>query len=104
MRLALALAAGVPLTACGGGASASLLDDSQQRVTAMGEAERAGVLAQAIRGSNRRCARVLSSRPIEPSGPIPTYVATCDNNDRFVVFIRRGGRADAQLTSAGAAS
>ena len=93
------LVTGSLLTACGGGAAADLLDDSQKRVMAMAEPTRNGLLARTIEAANRRCPQVVSSRPIEPAGPIPTYVATCDNQDRFVVFIRRGGKADIQFTA-----
>lgn len=108
MRVLAGLASLTMLAACGedGGSAAAPagpqpLDAVQNRIVAMTEAERNGVLIRAIRDARRDCQHVETSEalPAAANGA-PGFLARCAGGRAYVVGIGRGGTAT--VTPAGA--
>lgn len=101
-RVLLALAALLPLTACGGGGSAAANDaataeDTQgnaiARIQMLNEGERNATLFRAIRDANRDCQGVVRSAASDPVQGKPAWIATCDNGGEWLVAIGADGTA-----------
>jgi hypothetical protein len=102
MRLIVVVAA-LMLGGCGGGGQpapkptpkAQPLSDIQQQVAALGEAERNVVFIRAIRDAGRDCQGVTQSErrdDIAVNGT-PTWIATCQRGQTWVISIARDGTA-----------
>ncbi|MEH3100383.1 hypothetical protein [Sphingomonas adhaesiva] len=101
-RALLALAAFLPLAACGGAGSdaannAAAAEDTQgnaiARIGTLNEGERNAVLFRAIRDANRDCQGVIRSAASDPVQGKPAWIATCDNGGEWLVAIGADGTA-----------
>jgi hypothetical protein len=97
-----AVAALLPLAACGHKESqpkqpqqptADAQHDAQARLAAMPEAERNAVFIRAIRDASFDCQHVDSSSYQGISAGSPTWVATCDKANNYVILIGNNGSA-----------
>ncbi|MEH3046035.1 hypothetical protein [Sphingomonas adhaesiva] len=100
-RALLALAAILPLAACGGGGATAQNDAAAQeapgnaiaRIQTLNEGERNATLFRAIRDANRDCQGVVRSVATDPIQGKPAWIATCDNGGEWLVAIGADGTA-----------
>lgn len=100
-RTLLALAALIPLAACGSGGSSAknnaAVEETQgnaiARMQTLNEGERNATLFRAIRDANRDCQGVVRSVAGNPVQGRPAWIATCDNGGEWLVAIGADGTA-----------
>lgn len=89
------------LAACGQGgepsanniAAAAVPADYLERIRAMNEKERNGVLFRAIRDAGRECQGVVRSVTTDPVDGKPGWLASCDDDGQWLVVIGPDGMA-----------
>jgi hypothetical protein len=70
--------------------------DAQNKVDALPEGQRNGVLIRAIRDANLACQQVTESSLSPTSNKMPVYFATCEDGAVYAVAIRDDGTATVQ--------
>ena len=99
LRPAMLAAALLPLAACGQSGTTATNNITvpengyTERMAALTEGERNGVLFRAIRDGGRDCQGVTRSQSIDPVQGQPAWVATCDNGGEWLVVLNNDGIA-----------